>query len=255
MQTEQPYWIHEAYSSPLSATDTGLIARPMRFSRIAEQVIMEWFDPSGAFLDYGGGNGVFVRMMRDKGFDFYRYDKFAENIYAIGFDMSNVQGRTDTFELLTSIEVVEHFEHPLEEMASMFSLSDTILFTTFLNDNLTKDELKEWWYLGEYNGQHISFYSAKSLHIIAERHGAAYYTNGIDTHLFSRKRIDRADFVRMCRAPDNTIQSKLADVITMISSRIFGPAKVPPQSFTEKDSEYVKKLVMERHAISATDKE
>jgi len=253
MQTEEPYWIHEAYSSPLSATDTGLIMRPMNFSKTAEGVIMKWFDPAGVFLDYGGGNGVFVRMMRDKGFNFYRYDKYAANVYSIGFDFSDVQDRIARFELLTSIEVIEHFEDPLEEIPKMFSLSDDILFTTFLNDNLTISELKDWWYLGEYNGQHISFYSVKCLEMIAHNYGYNFYTNNADTHIFSKKRIDNISFAQT----DNlnyslAVKNKLISGIDKIYDKMFNLKKTVPQSLTYKDSEYLKGLLLEQQNSVST---
>jgi hypothetical protein len=244
MQTEEPYWIHEAYSSPLSATDTGLIMRPMNFSKIAEGIIMKWFDPFGTFLDYGGGNGVFVRMMRDKGFNFYRYDKYAANVYSIGFDISDVQDNITRFELLTSVEVIEHFENPLEEILKMFSLSDNILFTTFLNDNLTINELKDWWYLGEYNGQHISFYSKKCLETIANKLNCNFYTNNTDTHFFTKKKITNINFTQTYNLNYyHKIRNKLVTAIDKIYNKMSDSNKIIPQSLTEKDSEYLKRLL------------
>ena len=256
MQTEEPYWIHEAYSSPLSATDTGLIMRPMNFSRVAEGVIMRWFDPFGIFLDYGGGNGVFVRMMRDKGFDFYRYDKYAGNVYSVGFDLSDVQDRVARFELLTSIEVIEHFENPLEEISKMFSMSDNILFTTFLNDNLTVNELKDWWYLGEYNGQHISFYSQKSLKIIANNYNYNFYTNNIDTHLFSKKNINNVDFEQTYDLNyGHKFSNRLIKIIYKIYNKLSCSNKAIPQSLTDKDNEYLKSLLFKQQKnVSAKNK-
>ena len=68
VQTEQPYWLDEAYSSPLIAADVGAVARNLRFAGITQALIQQCFDPDRAFLDYGGGYGLFVRLMRDRGF-------------------------------------------------------------------------------------------------------------------------------------------------------------------------------------------
>ena len=38
------------------------------------------------FLDYGGGYGILVRLMRDVGYDFYWFDKYSQNIFAKGFE-------------------------------------------------------------------------------------------------------------------------------------------------------------------------
>lgn len=247
MQTEEPYWIQEAYSSPLSTTDTGLLMRPMNFSRVAEGIIMKWFDPLGPFLDYGGGNGVFVRMMRDKGFNFFRYDKYADNVYSIGFDLSDLQDKPVRFELITSIEAIEHFENPLAEISGMLSMGDNLLFTTYINDTVASDQLKDWWYLGEYNGQHISFYSAKSLKIIAETHNCYYYTNNIDTHLFSKKKIPGVEFSQTYNLNRwHKLRNKLVGGIDKIYNAMVNPANQFPPSLTQKDSEYVKQLMIDR---------
>ncbi len=38
------------------------------------------------FLDYAGGYGVFTRLMRDIGFDFYWHDPYTQNLFANGFE-------------------------------------------------------------------------------------------------------------------------------------------------------------------------
>ncbi len=37
-------------------------------------------------MDFGAGHGVFVRMMRDKGFDFFWNDIYCKNLYAKDFE-------------------------------------------------------------------------------------------------------------------------------------------------------------------------
>src|SRR5574337_1100878 len=175
VQTEKPYWLEETYQSSFYAIDTGLIARPLTFGQVTEKLIMQYFNPTGRFVVYGGANGLFVRLMRDKGFNFYRYDKYAKNIYALCFDITNLPKENHKFELLTSFEVFEHFENPLEELSELFSLSKNVLCSTFLLPHVTEsDEWKDWWYLAELHGQHISFYTVKAMKIIAERFGCFY---------------------------------------------------------------------------------
>jgi 2-polyprenyl-3-methyl-5-hydroxy-6-metoxy-1,4-benzoquinol methylase len=227
--------------------------RPTNFSRIAEGVIMKWFDPSGVFLDYGGGNGVFVRMMRDRGFNFYRYDKYAANVYSIGFDLSDVQDRFSRFDLLTSIEVLEHFEDPVEEISKMVSLSDNILFTTALNDDLTLNELRDWWYISEYTGQHISFYSKKCLNIIADKYDYYFYSNNVDTHFFSKTKIKNISFTQEYNLDVwHKIRNKLVNGIDRVFDKAFNSKKAIPAPLTQKDSDYVKKLLIEQQNDGST---
>ena len=71
--------------------------------------------------------------MRDIGFDFYRYDKFSENLLARGFEYKN-----GGIELITCFEAFEHFDKPIEEIENMFKISKNILFSTELYGNYTK---------------------------------------------------------------------------------------------------------------------
>ncbi len=86
IQTEEPYWLDEAYASAITATDVGLIYRNILFSDIVAPILDLFSDTRDAYLDYGGGYGIFVRIMRDKGFNFYLHDLYAENIYAKHFE-------------------------------------------------------------------------------------------------------------------------------------------------------------------------
>ena len=82
IQTERPFWLKEAYSEAVSALDTGVISRNLALVDLTTKIIYKSYDFSEKFLDYGGGYGIFVRLMRDRGFDFYRYDKHCSNLFA-----------------------------------------------------------------------------------------------------------------------------------------------------------------------------
>lgn len=55
VQTEDPYWLNEAYSEAIAVSDVGLVDRNKKFSKITRTVIRTFFDCNGKFLDYGGG--------------------------------------------------------------------------------------------------------------------------------------------------------------------------------------------------------
>ena len=46
-----------------------------------------FFKSNGSIVDYGGGYGLLVRLMRNSGFDFYRYDPYCANFFAKGFEV------------------------------------------------------------------------------------------------------------------------------------------------------------------------
>lgn len=93
LQTEEPYWLDEAYVEPIDISDTGCLQRNIYISKLLTIIILLFFNKDGKFLDYAGGYGILVRLMRDYGFDFYWYDKYAENIFAKGFEhKENIRG-------------------------------------------------------------------------------------------------------------------------------------------------------------------
>ena len=149
-------------------------------------MVRSYFNPAGKFIDYGGGYGVLVRLLRDRGLDFYRQDIYAENLFAKNFDQEDAG--TEKFELLTAFEVFEHLENPAAAVDDMLKLSDNILFSTELQPipNPTPDT---WWYILPEIGQHISLFSKKSLETLAEQKGLHLSTNGKNLHLLSRKKI------------------------------------------------------------------
>lgn len=183
VQTEEPFWLDEAYAEAITRTDIGIVQRNLMSAKFAKAFILTFFDANARFVDYGGGYGLLVRLMRDNGFDFYRWDKYCPNLFAQSFDASSNQ----VFELLTAIEVFEHFVHPLENIQQMFSLSHNILFTT-LPISSPPPSIEKWWYYGLEHGQHIAFYTRKSLEIIAKQMGMHLNSHGY-WHLFSKHKI------------------------------------------------------------------
>lgn len=183
IQTEEPYWLEEAYSEAINYSDIGLLKRNSDLIAPTANVISMFFN-EGKYLDYGAGYGVFVRMMRDNGYDFYWQDKYCENLYAKDF----IGNDAEKYKILTAYEVFEHLNEPIEEVEKMLQLSDNILFTTYLVPN-SNPKPDEWWYYTTDHGQHISLYSRKSLEILAKRFKKNFYSNGKNIHLITDKKI------------------------------------------------------------------
>ncbi|WP_280746140.1 MULTISPECIES: class I SAM-dependent methyltransferase [unclassified Parabacteroides] len=169
--------------------DLGLVKRNIYFSNLTERLLLKFFDYDKPHLDYAGGYGLFVRLMRDKGFNFYRQDKYCENIFSKHFDINDTS--TSHFEVLTAFEVFEHLVKPVEELNTMLKNADNVIFSTEITPN---NIVNDWWYFSPETGQHISFYSIKSLEILAKYHGLFYYTNGINMHLFTKKQHKKNPF-------------------------------------------------------------
>ncbi|WP_198174763.1 class I SAM-dependent methyltransferase [Spirosoma arboris] len=189
--TETPYWLDEAYNSAITKLDIGLVMRNEYMVPIVRSIINRWFDTNGKFIDYGGGYGMLVRMMRDRGFDFYRQDIYCDNLYAELFDITDIP--PFKAELLTAFEVFEHLINPVAELENMLELSDTILFSTMIQPSPDVSP-KSWWYFTPETGQHIALYSRASLQALADRFGLNYNWNNQDIHLFSRQKINNSLF-------------------------------------------------------------
>ncbi|WP_255427214.1 methyltransferase domain-containing protein [Sphaerospermopsis sp. LEGE 00249] len=185
VQTEEPYWLDEAYSEAIAISDVGLVYRNNMMANITGKLLFNYFDHQAKFLDYGGGYGLFVRLMRDQGFDFYWFDKFCKNIFARGFELETTD--KENLELITAFELFEHLTHPLQELEYIINLCPNLLFSTELlpEDNPTPDQ---WWYYTPHEGQHISIYTRKSLEVLASKYNLQLYTDGKSLHLLTKNR-------------------------------------------------------------------
>lgn len=184
VQTEDPFWLDEAYSEVINRSDIGIVSRTLDFTKICKMLIKIFFPENGKFVDFGAGYGLFVRMMRDSGYDFYWQDKYCENIFAKDF----IAGEDVKYDLLTAFEVFEHLVNPIKELEIMFNLSDSIFFSTFLLP--TPFPLPDkWWYYALEHGQHITLYSKETLKYLATKFNLNLYTNNKHLHLLTPKKL------------------------------------------------------------------
>lgn len=192
--TENPYWLKESYEKSINLTDTGILSRNIRLSKIVSCILFVFFSENKKYLDYGGGYGIFTRLMRDIGFDFYWSDPHTKNLFAQGFEHQKNCGEID---VITSLENFEHFVNPLEDLEKIFTISQNIIFTTeLLPDPLPKPD--EWWYYGQEHGQHVSFYSRQTLNIIAEKYGLNCYSYN-NRHLLTKTKISKLLWTGVCK--------------------------------------------------------
>jgi phage pi2 protein 07 len=244
MQTEKPYWLAEAYELPFTPLDVYLVSRPLEYAPLTESLILKYFDYKGKFLDYGGGIGVFTRMMRDRGLQFYRQDKYAQNLFTQFFDISDLPKAERNFEMLTSFEVLEHLEKPFDELEEIFTLSHNVLFSTGLQPSISIKELVNWTYIAETHGQHISFFTRESMKIVAEKFNRFYYYDAQQPslHLFSTKKIENFNFGEEYKKTlPYRASKKLVGLIDKSYNKLFRRKVNEPEleSLINKDTEWV----------------
>ena len=210
LQTESPYWLEEAYKEPIAAEDTGIIQRNLNNRVITASILSCFYDSDRKFLDYAGGWGLFVRLMRDIGFDFVWEDKFSQNLFARGFEYTS----GSKIELITAFEVLEHLEKPMEELENMFKISSDILFT---QDILPLPIKRSWWYYAPQSGQHISFYTNKTLDYMAEAFGKKHFSYR-EYHLFTEKEIEQNAFEEVVKNSAHLYLQNAVDYKSRIAS-------------------------------------
>jgi hypothetical protein len=185
IQTETPYWLEEAYGAAIVPTDVGLIARNERLARIADRLLRFTFPHAMKCLDYGGGYGVFTRMMRDRGHHFFHRDPHCENLFAAGFE-ADLQ--RDRFELATAFEVFEHFVRPHDDLQQLDTLADHWLVSTEVVPE-PAPRPDQWWYYVLDGGQHVSLWSRRALQCVASHYGRQLISHR-GLHLFARSKVN-----------------------------------------------------------------
>lgn len=114
-------------------------------------------------LDYGAGNDVLASKLRRKGYDVVGWDPMWGSAPEFG---------DKKFDVVVSIEVLEHTPTPLEtvkEIVSFLKPGGRIIMSTLLND-VIKDEGVDYWYIAPRNG-HVCMHSKKSLDILFSKVG------------------------------------------------------------------------------------
>ena len=192
LQTEEPYWLKEAYVSAIADADTGLLSRNLTIARRLANLLYWCFDPPGPYLDFSGGYGFLTRLMRDRGFDYYWTDPYCQNVFARGFEWPPIDPPAAA--AVTAFEVLEHVSDPLALIRTALAQGRTSTFicTTQLYEG-EPPRPESWWYYTLDTGQHISFFRRDTLAILADMLGMRFYSNGF-FHVLTSKTINPAKF-------------------------------------------------------------
>jgi hypothetical protein len=226
IQTEQPYWLNEAYSSAIADADTGLVSRNLEIARKLAGLLYFAFNPNAQFLEAAGGYGLLTRVMRDRGFDFRWHDPYCENIFARGFEWDPVNG-TAKDGAVTAFEVLEHVSDPIDFIRKALAQAKTrtIIFSTLLYEG-KPPRPEEWWYYSLESGQHISFFRKVTLKILADKLGLRLYTNG-SFHVLTDSPLNESMF-RICTSRlsifvDGYVQMRLKSKVFTDHERLTEP--------------------------------
>jgi hypothetical protein len=226
IQTENPYWLEESYSNAITQLDIGLANRNYDLTKKTSLIINAFFNKKANFIDFAGGYGLLVRLMRDNGFNFFRQDKYCDNLFAQHFDITDAS--IQKFELATAFEVFEHLVNPMQEIDEILSYADSILFSTVLqpSDNINPSN---WWYISPEIGQHIALYHYDSIKTIAHLKGLNLYSDGKYLHLLTKNKINSTLFKFLCH-------NKIAKLLFFLIGKI-------NNSLVQQDYQYLKNKI------------
>ena len=183
VETETPYWLERAYTNAINDSDTGILSRNLMNARLVLSTMWLLDALDSRVVDYAGGYGVLVRLLRDDGVDALWSDQFCENLFARGF-----AHRGESAGLVTAFEAFEHFVNPADELEKMFAVAPSVLLSTLL---MPTPAPADWWYYGAEHGQHVGLYRLDTLKSLAARHGKVVVTNGISYHLMTDRPVSQ----------------------------------------------------------------
>lgn len=195
VQTEIPHWLKQAYEISINDSDTGIMVRNITNARYTISTLFCLGILKDNVLDYAGGYGLLVRLLRDYGVEALWSDLYSKNLLAQGFEHNSEIKHVG---LVTAFEVFEHFVHPDEEIERIFELGENILFSTELVPEPTPNA-DDWWYYGKEHGQHIGFFRTRTLEKIAQKKGKYFSTYANSYHLFSSKPVNKYKWWLMMR--------------------------------------------------------
>lgn len=166
MQTEEPYWLAESYGSETRPLDINAATRAVTWQRLLHGAAAALGEPEKTTLvDWGAGDGLLVRLLRDVGIDARFHDPLATNHYAIGFEADSIDKPVD---IVTAFEVWEHLSKPAEEIADLLRFEPRVHIAT---TELFTGQDESWRYLNLLTGRHVFFYSPKGVAHVAAEHG------------------------------------------------------------------------------------
>lgn len=191
LQVENPHWLKEAYADAIIPADTGILQRNLYLSDVAAALLFRLFPQKSSFLDAAGGYGILTRLMRDKGFNFYWSDRYAENLVARGFEARNGPQR---YAAITAFEVLEHVQDPVEFLSELMESTGarSLLMSTELYAGESAPPTS-WWYYTFNAGQHITFYRHSTLVRIAEILGLRLHSAN-SVHLMTDRKLSGFEY-------------------------------------------------------------
>jgi SAM-dependent methyltransferase len=137
--------------------------------------------PSGKLLDVGCATGDFLSQAKNlghaaEGLELSRWSSDIARKRRLRIYLETLQSLSSRFpkqyDIVTLWCVIEHFEHPGQEMAYINKLlkrgGHVALWTGDVDSIVSRLFGRRWWY---WQGQHIQYFTRSSLNLLAEKSG------------------------------------------------------------------------------------
>lgn len=232
LETEQPYWLDVAYDVTGVGDDVGAAQRTIDLVLKTTALFDRIGLPAGAeCVDFGGGLGLFTRLMRDRGFNFHSYDRYAQPFFSDRYSIDSLEGRSPA--VVTAFEVLEHFATPAEDLKQVLEPRRALVI---VSTELFEGQDASWPYFAEGTGQHIFFYSRQALIRIARRFGYALMLCGgmivfLGTAELARLGISAARAIAQLRTVSST------EALMRHGLRLFVKHQQEPSTYILRDAE------------------
>jgi len=222
-----PWWLEEAYRSPIADVDSGVLARARDLEPRLVCLLRLAFPKDAVFADLGAGYGVLVRAMRDAGLDFRWSDPHCPNLLARGFELNS-----ERCAALTAVEVIEHTLQPLQFVQDAIrrtGASAVVLTTEVLPEPVPSPS--SWWYYAFQTGQHIAFFELRTLEELARRLGMRLQSRG-NLHVLHSGDVARWTFLLAATRLSRLAARFLRGSFTIQDNALLRPSGAPAPSRT-----------------------
>ena len=187
---DNPHWLAGSFTQNLNRFDVGSADRSLIIAGFVRSIFSRRKASGVKVLDFGGGDGLATRVIRDAGIDCRWEDPYCRPVFAVGPNQLEIS----RFDLVFMGEVALHLTDPLATITSLMLRSDRLLMTAVVPPESINTD---WWYLMPQTGQHVAFYPVKTLKWIASELSLHLLTDGKFFHQFSSVRpslLERAMF-------------------------------------------------------------
>jgi len=163
LQTEEPYWLDEAYTADVPEEDAAYLSRNLEVARHVKLMLHLFGVPKSAtVVDFGGGLGIVARLLAESGWTTFVHDKFTTSPFP-GMKWTG----TERADFILASEVFEHLPNPAQDLEEVFRLQPRFVY---VRTTRYRHEGPDWFYLAPETGQHVFFFTDEAMRMLPSQY-------------------------------------------------------------------------------------